>query len=160
MNLLCVEFSVGATSSEDCIGWVTESLLETSVPVPMQGPSEMFQGISWFSEGGTKIAGGVRGVYLIPYTTRFHELQFLKKMKLIVFDILCPHILNIAWTIEQLNLIFLIFFGRGHKNSWGRRNYLGAMTQARHCVTLRRPLPAATAHTFVLINEYESHTRT
>jgi len=26
--------------------------------------------------------------------------------KLIVFDILCPHILNIAWTIEQLNLIF------------------------------------------------------
>jgi len=23
----------------------------------------------------------------------------------------------------------------------GRRNYLGAMTQARHCVTLRWPLP-------------------
>ena len=28
----------------------------------------------------------------------------------------------------------------GHKKSWGRRNYLGAMTQARHCVTLRWPL--------------------
>ena len=41
---------------------------------------------------------------MIPYTTRFHELQFFavygkqkkRKKKLIVFDILCPHILNIA----------------------------------------------------------------
>ena len=41
-----------------------------------QGPSETFQGMSWFSGRGTKIVGGVRGVYLIPYTTRFHELQF------------------------------------------------------------------------------------
>ena len=35
------------------------------------------------------------------------NFNFWKKKKLIVFDILCPHILNIAWTIEQLNLIFL-----------------------------------------------------
>jgi len=31
----------------------------------------------------------------------------------------------------------------GHKNSWGRRNYLGAMTQARHCVTLTWSLKCA-----------------
>jgi len=56
----------------------------------------MHELIFW-SGGGTEIVGGVRGVYLIPYTTRFHELQVLKKKKkLIVFDILCPHILNIA----------------------------------------------------------------
>jgi len=73
------------------------------------------------------------------YHTRLVSMNFnfWKKKKLIVFDILCPHILNIAWIIEQLNLIFFNFFGRGHKNSWGRRNYLGAMTLARHCVTLR-----------------------
>jgi len=56
---------------------------------------------------------GIRGVYLIPYTTRFHELQFFivygntkkkKKKLMIVFDILCPHILNIVRTTEQLNL--------------------------------------------------------
>jgi len=35
-----------------------------------------FQGMSWFSGGGTKIVEGGPGVYLIPYTTRFHELQF------------------------------------------------------------------------------------
>jgi len=52
------------------------------------------------------------------------------------------NILNIALTIKQLNLKFK--FGWGHKNSWGRRNYLGAMTQARHCVTLRWPLSQAT----------------
>ena len=28
----------------------------------------------------------------------------------------------------------------GAKNSWGRINYLRAMKQARHCVTIRWPL--------------------
>jgi len=46
------------------------------------------------------------------------------------------NILNIAGTTKQLNLK-LKKIGWGHKNSWGRKNYSGAMTQARHCVTLR-----------------------
>jgi len=54
------------------------------------------------------------------------------------------NISNIARTIEQLNLKLKKIFGWGHRNSWGRRNYLGAMTQARHCVTLRCPLIPST----------------
>jgi len=38
----------------------------------------------------------------------------------------------------------------GHKNSWGSRNYLGAMTQARHCVTLRWPLVVSLLRTVVV----------
>jgi len=104
---------------------------------------------------GTKLLGwGSRGVYLIPYTDRFHELQFSgplwggtpgapkSKIKIRANFVVLPknpqhnNILNIAWTTEQLNLELKKNW-MGHKNSWGRRNYLGAMTQAHRCVTLR-----------------------
>jgi len=49
------------------------------------------------------------------------------------------NILNIACTIEQLNLKFKKFW-MGAQKFMGRRNYLGAMTQARRCVTLRWPV--------------------
>jgi len=85
-----------------------------------------------FLEGTQKLLSVVRGVYLM---TRFHELQFfivygntkkIKKKKLIVFDILCPNILNIAWTIEQLNLKFK------KKYFWaGAQKFMGAQKLLR-----------------------------
>ena len=72
----------------------------TQVVLKTAGPSETFQGMSWFSGGGTKIVGGVRGVYLIPYTTRFHELQILKKRNWL-FSTFSVHTFWIL--VEQLN---------------------------------------------------------
>jgi len=64
------------------------------------------------------------GGYSIPYTTRFHELQFLGKNWLIS-TVLCPHILNIAWTIEQLNLNFSEnFFGTAAQKFMGAQKLL------------------------------------
>ena len=104
--------------------------------------------------------GGGPGVFTW-YHTRIGSMNFnfrglfgghpgapKSKIKIRAHFVLLPknpqqsNILNIALTIKQLNLKFK--FGWGHKNSWGRRNYLGAMTQARHCVTLRWPLSQAT----------------
>ena len=89
-----------------------------------QVPSETFQGMSWFSGGGTEIVGGVLGVYLIPYTTRFHELQFLKKKEIDCFRHSLSTHLNIAWTIEQLNLIFFKFFWTGAQKFTGAQKLL------------------------------------
>jgi len=46
-----------------------------------------------------------------------------KKKKLIVFDILCPRILNIASTVEQLNLK-LKKIGRGAQKFMGAQKLL------------------------------------
>ena len=82
---------------------------------------------------------GSWGVYLIPYTTRFRELQFLEKKEIDCFRHSLSTHFEYCWNnVNSLN--FKYFLDGGTRNSWGRRNYLGAMTQARHCVTLRWPL--------------------
>ena len=88
-----------------------------------QGPSEMFQSMSWFSGGNTKIVGvGGPGVFTWYYT-RIGSMNFnfrgpfgggtpgapKSKIKILAHFVVLPknpqhNILNIAWTIEELNL--------------------------------------------------------
>jgi len=120
-----------------------------------------------FLEGHKNCWGGGPGVFTW-YHTRIGSMNFnfqgpfggtpgapKSKIKIRAHFVVLPinpqhnNILNIAWTIEQLNLK-LKKIGMGAQKFMGSRNYLGAMTQARHCVTLRWPLEQTEVPTFTL----------
>jgi len=109
----------------------------------IQGPSETFQSMSWFSGGGTKTVG-VRGPGVFTwYHTRIGSMNFnfrgpfggtpgtaKSKIKIRAHFVVLPknpqhnNILNIAWTLEQLNLKFNFFW-------MGAQKFMGAQKLLR-----------------------------